>query len=123
VLVIGAVALMGAFLANIYFEGRLGEFGLLAAFGFARERLARRVIAETTILVCAGWTSGMALSWLLFRAADHFYMRPRGLVLAPLDSLAVRYTLPTPLIVAVASLATVLLRLYRLDPIDIMERR
>jgi hypothetical protein len=40
ILVIGAVALMSGFLANIYFEQRLGEFGLLSAFGFRRERLA-----------------------------------------------------------------------------------
>lgn len=122
-LVIGAVALMGAFLANIYFEQRLGEFGLLSAFGFRRERLAKRVIVETGILVVAGWLAGMLLTWLLFRAIDVFYMTPRGLILAPIDSLAIKYTLPTPFIVGFASLGTVLLRLYRLDPIEIMERR
>jgi len=123
VLVIGAVALMGAFLANIYFEQRLGEFGLLSAFGFRRERLARRVVVETGILVVAGWLLGMFLTWLLFRVIDRFYMAPRGLILAPLDLLAIKYTLPTPIIVGLASLATVLLRLYRMDPIEIMERR
>jgi ABC-type antimicrobial peptide transport system permease subunit len=122
-LVIGAVALMGAFLANIYFEQRLGEFGLLSAFGFRRERLAKRVVVETGILVVFGWLAGMLLTWLLFRAIDVFYMTPRGLILAPIDALAIKYTLPTPFIVGFASLGTVLLRLYRLDPIEIMERR
>lgn len=122
-LVIGAVALMGGFLANIYFEQRLSEFGLLSAFGFRRERLARRVMVETGILVVAGWLLGLLLTWLIFRAIDAFYMTPRGLILAPLDSLALRYTLPTPFIVGLASLGTVLFRLYRLDPIEIMERR
>jgi hypothetical protein len=123
VLVIGAVALMGAFLANIYFEQRLGEFGLLAAFGFRRERLARRVVIETGILVVAGWILGIALTWLIFWAFDRFYMQPRGLILSTLDATALKYTLPMPLIVAVASLLTVLSRLYKLDPIEIMERR
>ncbi len=122
-LVIGAVGLMSGFLANIYFEQRLGEFGLLSAFGFRRERLARRVVVETGMLVVAGWVLGIGLTWTLFRVLDVFYMTPRGLILAPLDGLAVRYTLPIPLLVGLSSLATVLSRLYRLDPIDIMERR
>ncbi|HEX8551769.1 MAG TPA: ABC transporter permease [Abditibacteriaceae bacterium] len=123
ILVIGAVALMGAFLANIYFEQRLGEFGLLAAFGFRREVLAKRVVAETGILVVAGWVIGICLTWIIFRVFDVSYMKPRGLILSPLDVLALQYTLPTPIIVGIASLATVLLRLYKLDPIEIMERR
>jgi hypothetical protein len=60
-LVIGAVALLSTFLANIYFEQRLGEFGLLSAFGFRRERLARRVMVETGILVVVGWLIGIGL--------------------------------------------------------------
>ena len=122
-LVIGAVALMSGFLANIYFEQRLGEFGLLSAFGFRRERLARRVVIETGMLVVVGWLAGVALTWTLFRVLDVVYMTPRGLILAPLDGLAIRYTLPIPILVGLSSLATVLSRLYRLDPIDIMERR
>lgn len=122
-LVIGAVALMSGFLANIYFEQRLGEFGLLSAFGFRRERLARRVVVETGMLVVVSWLLGIAMTWLMFRVLDIAYMTPRGLILASLDSLAIRYTLPIPILVGLTSLATVLSRLYRLDPIDIMERR
>lgn len=122
-LVIGAVALMGAFLANIYFEQRLGEFGLLSAFGFRRERLARRVVVETGILVVAGWVLGIGFTALVFRLFDVLYMQPRGLILSSLDASALKYTLPMPLLVAAASLVTVLTRLYKLDPIEIMERR
>lgn len=122
-LVIGTVALLSGFLANIYFEQRLGEFGLLSAFGFRRERLARRVVIETGALVMIGWLLGLGLTGLVFRLLDVYYMVPRGLVLAPLDMSALLYTAPIPLLVGLASLATVLLRLYRMDPIEIMERR
>jgi len=122
-LVIGAVALLSGFLANIYFEQRLAEFGLLSAFGFRRERLARRLMIESGSLVIAGWIVGLLLTALVFRLLDHFYMTPNGLVLADIDSSAILYTLPTPIIVGVASLGTVLIRLYTLDPIEIMERR
>jgi ABC-type lipoprotein release transport system permease subunit len=122
-LVVGAVALLSGFLANIYFEQRLGEFGLLSALGFRRERLAKRLIIETGSLVIFSWLAGLLLTSLLFRALDYFYMIPNGLVLAKIGRDAMLYTLPTPLLVGAASLATVLIRLYRLDPIEIMERR
>ena len=123
IMVIGAVALLSGFLANIYFEQRLGEFGLLAALGFRRERLAKRLIIETGALVLFSWVIGLGLTALIFWALDTFYMIPNGLILSKIGHDALLYTLPTPLIVGAASLATVLLRLYRLDPIEIMERR
>jgi hypothetical protein len=122
-LVIGAVALLSGFLANIYFDQRLGEFGLLSAFGFRRERLARRVIVETGSLVVIGWLIGLGLIVVGFQVLDALYMAPRGLVLAMPDASALAYTAPIPILVGIASLATVLLRLYRTDPIEIMERR
>lgn len=123
IMVIGAVALLSGFLANIYFEQRLGEFGLLAALGFRRERLAKRLIIETGSLVLFSWIIGLGFTALIFWALDSFYMIPNGLILSKIGRDALLYTLPTPLIVGAASLATVLLRLYRLDPIEIMERR
>ncbi len=122
-LVIGAVALLSGFLANIYFENRLGEFGLLLAMGFQRGRLARRLFIETGALVAVSWLLGLVFTWLVLRLLDHYYMMPRGLILARINSLALLYTLPTPFLVGIASLGTVLSRLYRLDPISIMERR
>lgn len=122
-LVIGAVALLSGFLANIYFEQRLGEFGLLSALGFRRERLARRLVIETGSLVVFSWVAGLGLTAMLFKLLDDFYMSPNGLVLSKIGADAMLYTLPTPLLVGAASLATVLIRLYRLDPIEIMERR
>ena len=123
ILVIGAVALLSSFLTNIYFEQRLGEFGLLSAFGFRRERLARRVVIETGALVVFGWMLGMGLTVLGFRLLDAFYMAPRGLTIAEPGSLALIYTAPIPFLVGASSLGTVLTRLYGMDPIEIMERR
>ena len=122
-LVIGTVALLSGFLANIYFEQRLGEFGLLSALGFRRERLAKRLVIETGTLVALAWIGGIVFTALAIKILDVVYMTPHGLVLAPIDRDALLYTLPTPILVAFASLATVLTRLYRLDPIEIMERR
>ena len=123
ILVIGAVAMLSGFLANIYFEQRLGEFGLLSALGFRRQMLAKRLIIETGALVLVSWLLGLLFTCFVFALLDYFYMTPKGLVLASIGGDALLYTLPTPLLVGAASLATVLTRLYRLDPIEIMERR
>jgi len=122
-LVIGTVALLTGFLANIYFEQRLGEFGLLSALGFRRERLARRLVIETGSLVALAWVGGLLFTALAIKILDVVYMQPHGLVLASIGRDAMLYTMPTPILVGLASLATVLTRLYRLDPIEIMERR
>ncbi len=122
-LVICTVALLSGFLANIYFEQRLGEFGLLSALGFRRERLAKRLVVETGTLVGLSWIGGIAFTALAIKILDVTYMVPHGLVLAPIARDALLYTLPTPILVGLASLGTVLTRLYRLDPIEIMERR
>lgn len=123
ILVIGAVALLSGFLANIYFEQRLGEFGLLSALGFRREKLARRLIVESGSLVLLSWLLGVAMTALFIYLVDIFYIRPNGLVVSALGFDALLFTLPTPIFVGLASLGTVLFRLYRLDPIEIMERR
>jgi hypothetical protein len=123
ILVIGAVALLSGFLANIYFEQRLGEFGLLSALGFRRERLAKRLIIETGAMVLVAWLVGIGMTALLFDLLDYIYMTPNGLTLATIGQDAFAYTVPIPFIVGIASLATVLSRLYRVDPIEIMERR
>ncbi len=78
---------------------------------------------ESGALVIIGWIAGLLLSALIFRLLDYYYMTPNGLVLADINASAILYTLPTPIIVGVASLGTVLIRLYTLDPIEIMERR
>jgi hypothetical protein len=122
-LVIIADALLSGFMANIYFEQRLAEFGLLSAFGFGRERLVRRLIVESGVLVVFGWLFGLALTWLIFRVLDVSFMKPRGLILSGLNRTALLYTLPAPILVGIASLGTVLFRLYKLDPIEIMERK
>ena len=123
VLVIGVIALLSGFLANIYFEQRLGEFGLLSAMGFGRPLLAGRLVRESSLLVVSAWATGVALAFLAHRLIDTCFMLPRGLILAGFNANGLLFSLPTPFLVALASLSTVLWRLYRMDPIQIMERR
>ena len=123
ILVIGVIALLSGFLASIYFEQRLGEFGLLSAMGFSRGLLAGRLIRESALLVVSAWGTGVFLAFAAHHLADQYFMLPRGLILANFTVSGLYLSLPTPFLVALASLSTMLWRLYRMDPIQIMERR
>jgi hypothetical protein len=122
-LVIGAVALMAGFLANIYFEQRLSEFGCCRrldsprAFGAPRD-CRNRIAGRSRMAVRPG---ADVAAFPTFPTILHGAAGP-GVGAPQCFGIAI-YVYPTPIIVGIASLATVLLRLYRTDPIEIMERR
>ena len=104
-------------------EQRLGEFGLLSALGFTRGLLAGRLMRESALLVVSAWATGVLLAHGAHYLANQYFVLPRGLILADFTISGLGLSLPTPLLVALSSLSTMLWRLWRLDPIQILERR
>ncbi len=123
VLVSLMLATMMGLLANIYFQQRLVEFGLLQAIGYTRRSLLARVSWETVLVVLVGWVLGVLLAMGVLNWAKWALMEPRGLYLEPLDPIAYRYTLPVPLMVLLFALGTIGWRLRTFDPVAIVERR
>ncbi|HEV3232152.1 MAG TPA: FtsX-like permease family protein [Candidatus Dormibacteraeota bacterium] len=122
--VAGTLALVIALLNNLYFRQRMNEFGLLAALGYPRRRLAAKVATEGALVVGAAWVVGAALAVAALAWFDAAYIRPHGLELRVFDpAILLRATLPVPVLVLLVSQATLLLQLARLDPISIIERR
>lgn len=121
--VIFVIALMSGMLANIYFTQRLSEFGVLAAIGYARWRLILRVLLETALLNFGGWLIGAALSVAGLTYLKDAVFRARGLFIDPYDLWGYAHTIPVPLCITAFSVATIALRLLRLDPVTIIERR
>ncbi len=117
------LATMTGLLANIYFQQRLVEFGLLQAMGYTRRSLLARVSAETVLVVLLGWALGVLLALTTLSWAKWAVMEPRGLYLEPLDPIAYRYTLPVPVMVLLFALTTIGWRLRTFDPVAIVERR
>lgn len=117
------LATMTGLLANIYFQQRLVEFGLLQAIGYTRRELLWRVSAETIAVVVLGWVLGVASALGALFWAKGAIMEPRGLYMEPLDPIAYRYTLPIPLMVLAFALFTIGWRLRTFDPVAIVERR
>ncbi|CUU01468.1 lipoprotein-releasing system permease protein [Armatimonadetes bacterium GBS] len=117
------LATMTGLLANIYFQQRLVEFGLLQAIGYTRRELLFRVSTETIVVVVLGWVVGVLVALGVLFWAKTAVMEPRGLYMEPLDPIAYRYTLPVPLMVLTFALATIGWRLRTFDPVAIVERR
>ncbi len=117
------LATMTGLLANIYFQQRLVEFGLLQAIGYTRRELLMRVSLETITVVLAGWVLGVLVTMGVLLWAKVNIMEPRGLYLEPFDPIAYRYTLPVPIMVLAFALITIGWRLRTFDPVAIVERR
>ena len=108
----------------IFFMQRGNEFGLLAAIGYTKGTLMRRVFFETTVTVTAGWIFGILLSVGIYSVLNAVIFVPQGL--EPLTVLTVRvlaFTLPVPITVILFGIAVVMWQLHRMDPIAIIERR
>ena len=122
-MVIFVIALMSGMLANIYFTQRLPEFAVLAAIGYQRATLIWRIIGETLLLTVAGWLAGGVVTVIGLTLMKSTLFEPRGLIINPHDLFAYEYTLPIPFCLTIFAVATIAVRLVRLDPVTIIERR
>lgn len=121
--VIFVIALMSGMLSNIYFTQRIAEFAVLAAIGYRRTRLLGRVVGETVLMTLAGWVLGAVLTLFVLSYLKEAVFEPRGMIINPRDLFAYRYTIPIPFSITLFAVATIALRLVRLDPVTIIERR
>lgn len=126
-LIIGIIVFVISFvcglIANIYFMQRLPEIATLAAIGYQRRFLLWRAVKETGLYCGLGWIFGCLLTILLLHVVRTTMLTPRGLLLDALDFSAYLLTLPLPLTITLFAVTTIWMRLARLDPVSIIERR
>ena len=122
-IIVFSVAFVCGLLFNIYFTQRLPEIATLAAIGYPRSQLIRRALGETATLCFFGWLVGGALTIGLLEALKYGLFVPRGLLLNPLDTASFLFTVPLPFAITLVAVVTIGLRLARLDPVSIIERR
>lgn len=126
-IVIGTLVLVITFmmgmLMNIYQSQRLVEFGLLQAIGYTRRQLLMRVVAESVVVVVAGWFLGVCLALAMLNVVDRTLMESKAYALNTADPVAIAYTVPLPFAILVVALLTVFLRFRGFDPVGVVERR
>jgi hypothetical protein len=120
---VGVLSLAMGLLNNLYYRQRMEEYGVLAALGYTLGLLARRVLAEIGALTICSWALGLGLTLLLVQVLTHWVFGPQGITLPGLGARDVLFTTPIPALIAAFTLWTVLQRLWRLDPVAVIERR
>jgi hypothetical protein len=81
------------------------------------------VAGETVLLTLLGWLLGAAVTFVVLSLFKERVFEPRGLLIDPHDLFAYRYTIPIPISITLFAVATIGLRLLKLDPVTIIERR
>lgn len=120
---VGVLSLAMGLLNNLYYLQRMDEYGILAAIGYTHGLLARRALVEVAVITLASWAAGLGLTLVLTGSLGRWLFAPQGITLPHLDAHDIAFTLPIPLLIAGFTLATVLRRLSRLDPVAVVERR
>lgn len=118
-----AIAFVCSLLSNIYFTQRLPEIATLAAIGYSRQQLLSRAVGETFYICLMGWLVGMGGSLVALKVIYFLLFAPKGLLLNLVDTNALLLTFPLPLAITFVAWATITLRLRRIDPVSIIERR
>jgi ABC-type lipoprotein release transport system permease subunit len=121
--VIFVIALMSGMLANIYFTQRIAEFGVLHALGYSRGNLIRRIFSETLVMTLGGWILGGVLSIIVLTVLKDSVFRAKGLFINPTDIWAYQHTIPIPFCISAFAVMTIAIRLLRLDPVSVIEKR
>jgi len=122
-IVVSTISFVCGLLTNIYFTQRLPEVATLSAIGYTRERLLWRAAKETILYCVLGWALGCLLTMTLLGSVRALLLEPRGLLLNAFDINAYVFTLPLPITIILFATATIGIRLSRLDPVSIIERR
>jgi ABC-type lipoprotein release transport system permease subunit len=118
------LSLVVGLLNNLFFRQRMNEFGLLAAVGYSRWGLIRRVALESFGVTLAAWLLGIGIAVAVLSWFNAVFMVPHGLLMNVFDwNVLAVHTLPIPLMVFLFGMGTVGWQLLRLDPISIIERR
>jgi ABC-type lipoprotein release transport system permease subunit len=121
--IVVAISFVCGLLSNIFFTQRLPEIATLSAIGYPRAALLRRAVGETIYLCILGWIGGMCATVAFLKIVQRTLLEPRGLLIDPFDAQALIFTAPLPITIGIVAWITIGLRLSRLDPVSIIERR
>ena len=117
------VSFVVGLLNNIFFAQRIDEFAVLLAIGHTKRRLFRMVFGETAIMMTLSWAIGLALGLGLFAAFRGMVLLPRGIPVPFWHAGPLGVSLSLPVVAQIFAVVTVLGRLRRIDPVQIIERR
>ena len=117
------VALVTSLLNVIAFQARTDEFALYLATGLRRSRLVRKLFLETTATALVGWVVGLGLGVSVVAVYDALVLAPKALVMDVIDPRPFFFSLMVPVLSALVSTVAVTVKLHRMDPVAVIQRR
>ena len=122
--VVIVISISIALLYIIFLMQRANEFGLLAAIGYSKAFIVRKVLCESIGQIVLGWALGILFSQAIYATFNANYFTPHGLVgVNVLTRVPLIFSIPVPVVVIGVTALTILIQLGRLDPIAIIEKR
>lgn len=125
--VVGAItviiSLVVVLLNLIAFQARADEFAILLAVGVPRRRLVRKLAVESALVAGAALVLGVLLGLAALAAYDALVLHPKAIVIRLLDPYALALAGILPVVAAAASAVVLALRLRRMDPVAVIQRR
>lgn len=118
-----ALSLSVGGLAYIIYAGRADEFGILFAMGKSKGFINRLIIKELAALMVFCWAAGYLFSLAITYTTNALLLTPKGQTLYFFIPAVLTNTLLVPLMVFICTVAPILRKFRKWDPIAIIERR
>jgi hypothetical protein len=107
----------------IAFQARHDEFALWIALGHTRARLVRKLAVESAAQAAAAWALGLLLGFAFLSLYDAWVLAPKAIFIRYLDVYPLALASALPLLASAASAVALALRLRRMDPVAVIQRR
>jgi hypothetical protein len=75
------------------------------------------------VMTIGGWVLGGMLSVIVLTFLKDSVFRAKGLFINPTDIWAYQHTIPIPFCISAFAVMTIAIRLLRLDPVSVIEKR
>ena len=83
----------------------------------------RKLAIESGLTALFGWLVGLGLGLLIVALYDHWLLAPKAIEIRVIDGEAIFYTAFVPFLATVASAIALALRLRKMDPVAVIQRR
>lgn len=124
ILIASVMTISVVLLSYIYLSNRSREFAILDALGYPKKYLTTKVVSEFAVLAFAAWILGILLSELISMLVNVLIFKPMAISsMTVFDSEVLIFSLPMFLIVMVSLVFLVTTKLYKMDPVLVIEKR
>jgi ABC-type antimicrobial peptide transport system permease subunit len=118
------MTLSAGLISLIFLNQRSEEIGILLAMGYTKIRILSKIITENIIQILFGWILGLSIASIIYNYLNLLIFTPKaisGLTLWQFRTFT--SSVPVPLAIIFFTLFAIIYKIYKIDPITIVERK